>query len=261
VRNAFFALLFLNLAYFAWAHWVDVPKPPPVNEAIVKLPRLKLLEEAPQPQPPEPNAEKTASNQPSACFSVGPFGDLTNSAQAAAILKAKGFDPRQRAEEGQMSDGFWVFVGGMKTQAETDHALATLERGGIRDALTMPETPDAGRRVSLGLYSERARADRRAQAVRQTGLKAEVAERKLPGTLYWVDLVPQSGINTIPLQDLFAEGVSSRISVQPCPATTQSASRSQGPAAGLPARGGLPARAAVTAAPALTQAGGTPKLP
>ena len=108
-----------------------------------------------------------------------------------------------------MSDGFWVFIGGMKTQAETDHALATLEHGGIRDALVMPETPDAGRRVSLGLYSERARADRRAQAVRQTGLKAEVAERKLPGTLYWVDLAPQSGINTIPLQDLFAEGVSS----------------------------------------------------
>jgi hypothetical protein len=253
VRNAFFALLLVNLAYFAWAHWVDVPKPPPVNEAIARLPRLKLQEEAPQSQAPQPNAEKTASNQAAACFSVGPFGDLSNSALAAALLKSRGFDPKQRAEEGQMSDGYWVFIGGMKTQAETDHALATLEHGGIKDALVMPETPDAGRRVSLGLYSERARADRRAQAVRQTGLKAEVAERKLPGTLYWVDLAPQSGVNTIPIQDLFAEGVSSRISVQPCPSAAQSASRSQGSAAG-PA-----ARAAAT--PALTQAGGTPKLP
>lgn len=253
MRNAFFALLLVNLAYFAWAHWVDVPKPPPVNEAIAKLPRLKLLEEAPQSQAPQPNAEKTAGNQAAACFSVGPFGDLSNSALAAALLKSRGFDPKQRAEEGQMSDGYWVFIGGMKTQAETDHALATLEHGGIKDALVMPETPDAGRRVSLGLYSERARADRRAQAVRQTGLKAEVAERKLPGTLYWVDLAPQSGVNTIPIQDLFAEGVSSRISVQPCPSAAQSASRSQGPAA-VPA-----ARAAAT--PALTQAGGTPKLP
>jgi len=218
VRHAFFALLFVNLAYFAWAHWVDVPKAPPVNEAIARLPRLKLLDDAPQSQAPQPSAEKTASNQPAACFSVGPFGDLSNSALAAAILRQRGFDPKQRAEEGQMSDGYWVFIGGMKTQAETEHALTTLERGGIKDALVMPETPDAGRRVSLGLYSERARADRRAQAVRQTGLKAEVAERKLPGTLYWVDLAPQPGVNTIPIQDLFAEGVSSRIAVQPCPA-------------------------------------------
>ena len=255
MRNAFFALLLVNLAYFAWAHWVDVPKRPPVNEAIARLPRLKLLDEAPPSQAPQPGAEKTAGNQPAACFSVGPFGDLSNSALAAALLKSRGFDPKQRAEEGQMSDGYWVFIGGMKTQADTDHALATLEHGGIRDALVMPETPDAGRRVSLGLYSERARADRRAQAVRQTGLKAEVAERKLPGTLYWVDLAPQSGVNTIPIQDLFAEGVSSRISVQPCPAAAQSASRSQGSAA-KPV-----ARATATATPALTQAGGTPKLP
>ena len=255
MRHAFFALLFVNLAYFAWAHWVDVPKAPPVNEAIARLPRLKLLDDAPQSQAPQPSAEKTASNQPAACFSVGPFGDLSNSALAAAILRQRGFDPKQRAEEGQMSDGYWVFIGGMKTQAETEHALTTLERGGIKDALVMPETPDAGRRVSLGLYSERARADRRAQAVRQTGLKAEVAERKLPGTLYWVDLAPQPGVNTIPIQDLFAEGVSSRIAVQPCPATAQSASRSQGSAATPPAH------AAATSAPALTQAGGTPKLP
>ena len=36
------------------------------------------------------------------------------------------------------------------------------------------------------------------------GIKAEVAERKLPGTLYWVDLAPLPGMTTIPLQDLFA---------------------------------------------------------
>ena len=117
-----------------------------------------------------------------------------------------------------MSDGYWVYVGGLKSQADADHALVTLEHGGIKDALMMPETPDAGRRLSLGLYSERSRAERRAQSVRQTGLKAEVGERKIPGTLYWVDLAPLPGMSTIPIQDLFAEGVNSRISVQPCPA-------------------------------------------
>lgn len=247
VRNAFFALLLVNLAYFAWARWVDVPKAPPVNEAIAKLPHLKLVEELPPGERPQPGpVEKTVLNQPAACLSVGPFGDLANSAQAAAILKAKGFDPKQRAEAAQTSAGYWVFIGGMNTQAETDHALATLEKSGIKDALVMPETPEAGRRLSLGLYSDRTRAERRAEAVLKSGLKAEVAERKIPGSVYWVDLTPPPGIQSVPLQDLFAEGVDSRIAVQPCPAPSQSASTP--PGAAPPAAARTPVAAAARAA-------------
>jgi hypothetical protein len=237
VRNACLALLVLNLVYFSWAHWVDAPLPAAVNEALAKLPRLKLVDELPESQrhasaPPPPQA---------ACLSLGPFPDLDNSARAAAILKQKGFDPKQRAEEGQSSDGYWVYIGGLSSQAETDKALVTLERNGIKDAIVMPETPEAGRRLSLGLYSERARADRRAQTVNQTGLKAEVGERKIPGALYWVDLAPLPGMNTVPLQDLFAQGVSSHIAVQPCPPSAAAAT----PPAGSVAT----AAAAVPAAP------------
>jgi SPOR domain len=218
VRNALLALLFVNLVYFAWAHWIDVPQPAPVNEAVAKLPALKLVEEVPPAERPQPEAPKAAP-VPTACLSVGPFGDLDNSAHAAALLKAKGFDPRQRAEPGQLSDSYWVYVQGFKSQADTDRALVTLERAGIKDALVMPETAEAGKRLSLGLYSERARAEKRAQAVRVTGLDAQVADHKMPSSLYWVDLTPPPGMNTVPIEDLFAEGVSSRISVQPCPAS------------------------------------------
>lgn len=255
MRNAFFALLFVNLAYFAWAHWIDAPRPTPVNDAIARLPRLKLVDELPPAQRPEAStAEKTALNQPAACMSVGPFGDLAKNAQAAALLRAKGFDPRPRAEQGQMSEGYWVFVGGMKSAAETDRALIALERNGIKDA-TVIATQEAGARLSLGLYSERARADRRAQAVQRIGLKAEVAERKLPGTVYWVDLAPQPGMNTIPIQDLFAEGTRSRIAVQPCPVTAQAVQPTP-PSAPAP-----PAHALSRASPPPTQVASAPKLP
>jgi hypothetical protein len=221
VRIAFFALLFANLVYFAWAHWIDVPRrPPPASESVGRLPQLQLVDELPPSQRRQAGApEKMALTTTAACLSVGPFGDLANSAQAATLLKAKGFDPRQRAEQGQASDGYWVYVGDLKSQAQAETALVALEREGIRDAVVMPETADAGRRLSLGLYTERSRAERRAQAVQRAGLKAEVAERKLPSTLYWVDLSPPAGMNTIPLEDLFAEGVKSRIAVQPCPPT------------------------------------------
>lgn len=221
MRFVFFALLFLNLAYFAWAHWIDAPRAAPVNEAIEHLPQLKMADELqPAERPPPPSNQRTALNDTS-CLSVGPFIDLASSAQTATLLKAKGFDPRQRAEQGQVSAGYWVYVSGLASQAEADRALVTLERSGIKDARVMPETADAGRRLSLGLYSERSRAERRAQAVRQAGLSAEIAERKLPGTLYWVDLTPPTGVNTVALQGLLAGGVNSRVAVQPCLPTAE----------------------------------------
>ena len=260
MRFVFFALLFANLVYFAWAHWVDTPRPPPVNEAITRLPQLKLAEEVPPSQRPKrATADKMSLNQTPACLSVGPFGDLANSAQAAALLRAKGFEPKQRAEQGQTSDSYWVYVGGLKTQAEADKALATLEHDGIKDARVMPETPDAGRRLSLGVYSDRARADRRAQAVRQAGLTAEVAERKLPTAIYWVDLSPPPGTNSVPLEDLFAEGVNSRIAVQPCPAAVQvDPTPATGTATAVPPP---PARPPATAGNPTVTLGGPPKLP
>ncbi len=218
MRRVFFALLFMNLAYGAWALWVTPPPSVPAS-TTARLPPLKLLTELPADQRPDPDAPPPRNPEPvvtQTCMSVGPFPDVTNSAQAAALLKQKGFDPKQqRRAEGDTTQGFGVLIGGMKSEAETDKVLVTLEHAGIRDALVMPATADGGRRVSLGLFTERARAERRADAVRALGLKPEVAERRIPGTPYWVDLEPQAGMTTVPLQDLFAEGVSSKVSVQP----------------------------------------------
>ena len=256
MRFVFFALLFINLAYFAWAQWIDVPRPAPVNEAMTHLPRLKMADELPPAERSHPHsAQKTALTESTSCLSVGPFVDFASSTQAAALLRAKGFDPRQRAEQGQVSAGYWVYVSGLASQAAVDRALVTLERSGIKDALVMPENGDAGRRLSLGLYSERSRAERRAQAVRQAGLSAEIAERKLPGTLYWVDLAQPPGMSSISLQGLVADGVNPHVAVQPCqpPASASPTTSATGPAAA--------AREPATASNPPPRTGGAPKLP
>jgi len=248
VRIAFLALLFVNLAYFAWARWVDTPSPPPPSE-ISKLPRLKLAEEVPPQQRTQPNTSgKTTLNDPAGCLSIGPFADADNSARAAALLRDKGFDPKQRAEEGESAQGYWVYVGGLKSEGEADKALVTLEHIGIMDGVLMPEIPDTGRRLSLGMYSERARAEKRAQTVReQTGLNAEVAERRLPGTSYWVDVSTAQGTASVPLQNLLAEGVSARVAVQPCPAPPVAAPPTGTATARPPSHGAAPATASTAA--------------
>ena len=238
MRPAFFALLCVNLVYFAWARWIDAPRPAAVNDAVAHLPRLKMADEVPAAERPAPQTNrKTVFGAASVCLSVGPFADVANSERAATLLKARGFDPRQRPEPGPMSVSYWVFVAGLATQADADRALVTLERNGIKDALVMPDT-DTGRRLSLGLYSERARAERRAEAVRESGLKPEISERKMPGTNYWLDVAPPAGMNTVPVQNLITPGASPRIGVQPCP---PAAAAGLSPATGTAAAGLPPA--------------------
>jgi hypothetical protein len=221
VRNLFFALIFVNLAYFAWAHWVDTPRAPPVNENIQKLPRLKLASEAASAQGAAGTPERTAFNAAAGCMSVGPFGDLDNSARAAALLKVKGFDSRQRAEAGEPSVVHEVFVEPLKADTDASRTVKELQRLGFRDAAVAPAAGDAPLRVSIGTFSESARAQQRLTAARLKGFKADVAPGKRPSTLYWIDLVPPAGVSSVPLQDLFAEGIGSRIAVRPCPAATQ----------------------------------------
>ena len=243
MRNVFFALLFVNLLYFGWSHLVATPRPPPVNETIARLPRLKLASERPAPQPakpaantaektvpapqPAPNtAEKTALNESPGCMSVGPFGDVENSIRTAALLRERGFDPRQRAEAGGTLREYWVYVGGVKSDDEANRVLRNLQRLGFKDAQVMPDGGDPGRRVSLGLFNDRGGADQRMWAARLKGFQADVAERNPPATVYWVDVMPLAAMGTVPIQNLLAERLSSRIAVQPCPAAARPKSTS-----------------------------------
>lgn len=255
MRHVLFALLFANLAYFAWAHWIDAPRPVPENAAFAKLPRLKMRNEVVQPAPgaASGSAQKIALNASAgagSCVSIGPFGDIGSSARAAAVLKDKGFDPQQRAVAGETSDGFWVYVGGLKTQSQVDRVRQDLVFHGITDAHAMADAGAADRRVSVGLFSEREGADKRAKQVQHLGLKAEVAERKLPVSMYWVDVMPPFENSSVPIDDLLAEGVGSKVGVQGCPAA---------PAAPAVTRSAAATASATSSPPAAAAA--TPKLP
>jgi hypothetical protein len=238
VRIAFFVLLAVNLVYLAWAGWIDVRTPPAVARTRAALPELKLATEAvPADQtklasnartPPGQTVATLASTEllPAAgapnrrCVSVGPFSDLTAAAHGAALLHDRGFNPKQRAEPGDMWEGFWVYVGGLKSAAEESKVVKTLERAGISDAQAMPDS-DAGRRVSVGLFTEKDRAAKRASAVKRLGYTAEIVERKQPSTVYWVDLDLSANDRTVPTEGLLSDGdAGARLEIRVCPDST-----------------------------------------
>jgi hypothetical protein len=231
-RTAVFILIFANLVFMAWAHWIDVPREVPVSQADARLPRLVLASEAPArpsatPQPPATSTTAapseifataaTANSQ--RCVSVGPFSDFAQQTHAASVLQTRGFSPQQRTEQGDVRDGYWVFVGGIKSAADEARALRTLQDAGIVDAHATA-TADDGRRVSVGLFMERPRAERRARAVQHLGFSPDIVERRRPSTVYWVDLNLGSADVPVSTEGLASsDDGGSQIQVRACPST------------------------------------------
>ena len=221
MRTAFLVLVSANLLFLAWANWIDTPRESSSQDGLSKLPRLKLVTEVPQePKPTSATAQKMAFHEapppPTVCTSVGPFNELASAARAAGMLHDLGFTPRQRAEEGETLEGYWVFVGGMQTDDEVAQVAQKLEKSGFTDAHVMKPSLD-GRRVSVGLFSQRERAERRAKAVEHIGLDPQIAERKFPGTIYWVDVGLQPGAKELHAPGLLSQVGYKNAGIQPCP--------------------------------------------
>jgi hypothetical protein len=156
---------------------------------------------------------------PNSCTSVGPFNDIARAARAAGLLTQRGFHLQQRAEEGETIEGYWVFVGGMQSDDEVSQAVARLEKSGFTDAHVM-KNYSTNRRVSVGMFSTRERAEKRAVAVKNMGLQPEIGERKFPGTVYWVDVALKGGLGLkqLPPEYSFADIGRAKVEMQPCPA-------------------------------------------
>jgi hypothetical protein len=244
VRIVVCVLVGLNVLYLAWARWIDRPvavaSPPVVATSKADpLPQLVLSSES-LPRTAKGSSGASASSSPSAsdktggalgqpvastsasnserCVSIGPFNDLAQAARSAALLRERGFSPQQRAEQGETWEGYWVSVGDLRTTADESKLMKALDRAGIRDARVMPDEP-GGRRISVGLFSERERADKRAQAVKKIGYTAEVTERTQPGTVYWVDMEVSASERSVPTDGLLSvENSHSRLEIRVCPA-------------------------------------------
>jgi hypothetical protein len=226
VRAVFLILLSANLLFLAWAKWIDTPRDAGSADALSRLPRLKLVTEAPAtPKPTSDVGQKMAYHIPDpaqTCTSIGPFGDIASSARVAGLLHSRGYNPRQRAEEGETVEGYWVFVGGAESEDDAAQLVARLEMKGFTDAHVMKNF-STNRRISVGMFSTRERAEKRAAAISNLGLQPEIGERKFPGTIYWVDVVRNSGDSALPPEYLFAEVGHSKVVMQDCPAEVPSA--------------------------------------
>jgi hypothetical protein len=213
-------LLLVNALYFIWSNVIDVrvssldrvparaavppprivlakeaqpgaPEPAPKEEPLPEVrdvvpPRVEPLESAGTVQPAAAPAV-AASEVKSGCTSVGPFADLGQASQAQATLRSLGFEPRQRVEQGELWTGYWVSVRDFATREAAEVALRTLNQNGVTDVYLMPGG-EPENVLSLGVFSDYQRAQRRAEQVRALGLTPEISDRKRSGSVFWLDV-------------------------------------------------------------------------
>jgi hypothetical protein len=192
VRGAFLALVAINIVFFAWAQWIDVPARPPASiDRDAGIPPLQLemkgnaaaslpsgasaaaaspvaAATAPMGSTPDMTAESAPSTR---CRSLGPFDDVNAANAAADRLRTRGMNPHDRSAETVNPNVYWVYIGELTVELQR-RAIQTLNSAGIHDAVAMTQ-PEQSDRVSVGVFADQAHAVRRAEQVSRARTEAD----------------------------------------------------------------------------------------
>jgi hypothetical protein len=134
VRGLLLALVLANVAFFGWAHWIDVPQAAQAAASAPALPLLALAGSghttaaatAAVPAQPGPTATSTAVQ--ARCRSLGPFTEAAGALAVADELRARKLAPRNRTVTITLAGGtvsaYWLDVD--LAAGEPDPPLAAL---------------------------------------------------------------------------------------------------------------------------------------
>ena len=161
---------------------------------------------------PPPAKEKTSAESGSetaqapapVCYRVGGIADKQGAYTLAARLEASGATILQRGNEPGTRTNYWVFLPPFPSRAAARPAIRLLQKSGFKDyyLVRAGENENA---VSLGVFSERSRAERRYRQIRGYGLKPQLDELALPIQNQWVSFRWPPSKPAPPPSDLFVD--------------------------------------------------------
>jgi hypothetical protein len=210
VRTAVFVLLSLNLAFFAWSTWLAPKQAEVVASPAVNAKRLALATET-------QTAAATAKN--TGCVTVGPFAATEGAARARQVLTDAGYSSTPREEITTAVDGYLVYLEAPTSETAERTTLTRLRRGGITDVQIVGE--GAGKRVSLGIFSDEARAAAQSERVAKLQFLPQIEAREKSSTSIWLDLALKTGAPPLEGQKFPAGDV--ELEFRPCPAAAPAA--------------------------------------
>ena len=230
MRYLVYLLIIANLAFFAWYPRPLVPQDPyPVHYApvprdtltLVKLDERRLAEEyfrsqerveeevatgsgategaesiaaaEPVADPvaaPAPIPQEVVAPAPSVpvaiCHTVGPFTSRADADRATAQLQGWGASVERRTSDVQEQVGYWVYLPAMPAQ-QARETETQLKAQGVTDYFVGKQNY-----ISLGLFSDKAIAERRRVDIEKLGYEPKLEPRFKTRTGYWLDVQEMS---------------------------------------------------------------------
>ena len=209
MRVALFALIFVNLAVFAWTKWLAPEEAQLPVSPNVDAPRLQLAVET------LPAAAGGVLGN-GRCVTVGPFASNELAARARSTLADAGYGSIPREEATTVLDGYWVYLEAPSTESAERRLLERLRRGGFADARAVGEL-GSERRISLGVFSDEQRAAAQSERVAKLQLLPQIEAREKPAKAIWLDLALKT--DAAPLEgQKFPVSETSQLEFRPCPA-------------------------------------------
>lgn len=189
-RLLFLLLLAANVGVGAWLFVAPQPAPriEPATEPGVAP--IVLLSEREAP----PSAELAAAPEPFAagrsdrCVSIGPFPTQSDLRRALNVLTPAVKRIQFREVRTRQARGWSVFLPAPKTREEALAVARQLNDRGVRDFYVVTAGAQQNT-ISLGLFRDRANADRRRVEVAALGFAPAVTERAEDLPVYWLDYV------------------------------------------------------------------------
>ncbi len=194
-RLLFLLLVAFNIGVAAWLLFGRAPAAPLPPVADRGVPELKLLSErsgAPVQQKPQASAKSGETAATDHCQSIGPFPTQVDMRTAMQTLSPHVPRIQYREEQAHQSRGFWVYLPAMPTRDAALAAARELSAKNVRDYYVVT-AGDQQNTISLGLFHDRANAERRRAEIAALGFNAQVSERVETLPVYWLDFVLPAG--------------------------------------------------------------------
>lgn len=206
MRALFFMLLAANLVYLVWvlanplepARRPAPPIPPSAERLILwsesgdgaggMAAQTMDGDHAVNEPVGEGVAEREAESgtSPPRCYSIGPFAAQETARQAAEALTGVDPDVEVREARQRRPTSYWVYLTGFDGPGQAREAVEELKAGGVRDYYI--ETVGEYRKtISLGLYTYRSRAAKRADNIRKLGFDPQIRPNLRNVIEYWID--------------------------------------------------------------------------
>ena len=208
-------LVLANVLYWMWGRFVEEPAEAGivvVDESDIGPPLKLTRSSVKEKEAADRSGAVMGTGKPSelvadvggSCVSLGPFKTDIDADAAMTEYLSDGMRASMRTSEGQVFVGHWVQIRNIPDWEEGNEVLLKLREVGRADAYLVP-TEDQGLKISLGVFSERSRAELIRSQVRSMDLVADISPRMRDTTVFFVDVGLPPGKGTLEIIERYGE--------------------------------------------------------